>query len=339
MPGQAFDIWARILKQGIAMGNRIKYEGDKILDKIVKSVKKLLPRAVQKNWDLYLLILPVVMYFILFKYLPMFGIQIAFKDFSAKKGIWGSDWVGFKHFIRFFKNYQFITLIKNTLGISIVTIVCAFPIPIIFALLLNEVKCKWFKKSIQFVTFAPHFLSTVVVVGMVLSFLAPSTGIINNIIVAFGGEPIYFMTEPSMFKGIYVISGIWQHMGFDAIIYIAALSGIDMELYEAAAIDGANNFKRLLHITIPALIPTATIMLIRQFGSIMDVGFEKVFLMQNDLNRASSSVISTYVYEMGISGSQFSFSAAVGLFNAIINFALIILVNKTAKKLSNTSLW
>ncbi len=309
------------------------------MDKMNNGFKKLFPRSIRKNWDLYLLILPVVLYFILFKYLPMYGVQIAFKDFSARKGIWGSAWVGFKHFTRFFNNYQFVSLIKNTLGISVLTLVFAFPMPIIFALLLNEVKCKWFKKSVQFVTFAPHFLSTVVVVGMVISFLSPTGGLINNFIVAFGGEPIYFMTEANMFKPIYVISGIWQNMGFDAVIYIAALSGVDIQLYEAAAIDGANNFKRLIHITIPALIPTATIMLIRQFGSIMDVGFEKVFLMQNDLNRASSSVISTYVYEMGISGSQFSFSAAVGLFNSVINFILIIIVNKAAKKIGETSLW
>ncbi|HHX12744.1 MAG TPA: sugar ABC transporter permease [Clostridiales bacterium] len=269
----------------------------------------------------------------------MYGIQIAFKDFSPMKGIWSSPWVGFKHFIRFFNNYQFEALIKNTLGISIFSLIFAFPIPIIFALFLNEIKSKYFKKSVQFITFAPHFLSTVVVVGMVISFLSPNSGIINNIIVAFGGEPIYFMTEPSMFKGIYITSGIWQNLGFDAVIYIAALSGVDVQLYEAAAIDGANKFQRLIYITIPALIPTATIMLIRQFGSVMDIGFEKVFLMQNDLNRSSSSVISTYVYEMGITGSQFSFSAAVGLFNALINFVLIIVVNRIAKKVGDTSLW
>jgi len=302
-------------------------------------LKRLIPRSIRKNWDLYLLILPVVIYFVLLKYLPMYGIQIAFKDFSPMKGIWSSPWVGFKHFIRFFNNYQFEALIKNTLGISIFSLIFAFPIPIIFALFLNEIKSKYFKKSVQFITFAPHFLSTVVVVGMVISFLSPNSGIINNIIVAFGGEPIYFMTEPSMFKGIYITSGIWQNLGFDAVIYIAALSGVDVQLYEAAAIDGANKFQRLIYITIPALIPTATIMLIRQFGSVMDIGFEKVFLMQNDLNRSSSSVISTYVYEMGITGSQFSFSAAVGLFNALINFVLIIVVNRIAKKVGDTSLW
>ncbi len=298
-----------------------------------------IPRSIRKNWDLYLLILPVVAYFIILKYLPMYGIQIAFKDFSASKGIWGSDWVGFKHFFRFFNNYQFGTLIKNTVGISLYNLAFAFPAPILFALMLNEVRSKWFKKSVQSITFAPHFLSTVVVVGMVMAFLSPSSGLINNFIRLFGGETQYFMTDPAAFRPIYVFSDIWQHMGFNSVIYIAALAGIDIQLYEAATIDGANKFQRLIYVTIPCLIPTAIIMLIRQFGSIMDVGFEKVFLLQNDLNRSASSVISTYVYETGLLGAQFSFSAAVGLFNAVINFGMIIIVNRIARKLSDTSLW
>jgi len=299
----------------------------------------LLPRSIRKNWDLYLLILPVVIYFLLIKYLPMLGIQIAFKDFSASKGIWGSEWVGFKHFIRFFNNYQFGTLIKNTLGISLFQILLAFPMPILFAVMVNEVRSKWFKKSVQSITFMPHFLSTVVLVGMVMAFLSPSTGLFNNVITLFGGDPIYFMTEPGMFKSIFVFSDIWQNMGFSSVLYIAVLAGIDKSLYEAAMIDGASKLKRLVHITIPSLVPTMIIMLIFQFGSIMDIGFEKIYLMQNELNRASSTVISTYVYETGLLGSQFSFSAAVGLFNSLINFTLIIIVNQIAKKVGETSLW
>ncbi|WP_020618638.1 ABC transporter permease [Paenibacillus daejeonensis] len=301
--------------------------------------RRLLPRSFRKNWDLYLLILPVVLYFLLIKYLPMYGIQIAFKDFSAAKGIWGSDWVGFKHFIRFFNNYQFWTLIKNTIGISLYQIAVAFPIPILFALLVNEVQSKWFKKSVQSITFMPHFLSTVVLVGMLMAFLSPSTGLFNNVIRLFGGDPIYFMTEPGMFKSIYVFSDIWQNMGFASVLYIAVLAGIDKSLYEAAMIDGATKLQRLIHIAIPCLIPTAIIMLIFQFGSMMDIGFEKIYLMQNDLNRSASTVISTYVYEIGLLGSQFSFSAAVGLFNSVINFVLIIIVNAAAKRISGTSLW
>lgn len=298
----------------------------------------MLPRSIRKNWDLYLLIVPVVLYFLLLKYLPMYGIQIAFKDFTAAKGIWGSPWAGFKHFERFFNNYQFWTLIKNTLGISLLQILVAFPIPIVFALLVNEVRGKWFKKSVQSIAFMPHFLSTVVLVGIVMAFLSPSTGLVNNVIRLFGGEPVYFMTEPSLFKPIFVLSDIWQNAGFSSVLYIAVLAGIDKSLYEAAMIDGASKLRRLVHIAIPCLVPTAVIMLIFQFGSIMDVGFEKIYLMQNDLNRSSSSVISTYVYEMGLLGSQFSFSAAVGLFNSVINFVLIVVVNQIARR-SGTSLW
>lgn len=301
--------------------------------------KVLVPRSIRKNWDLYLLVLPVVVYFLLIKYLPMYGILIAFKDFSASKGIWDSDWVGMKHFIRFFHNYQFWTLIKNTVEISFFQILVGFPMPIIFALLVNEVRGKWFKKSVQSITFMPHFLSTVVLAGMVIAFLSPSTGLVNNVIRLFGGEPIYFMTEPGMFKPIYVLSDIWQNMGFSSVLYIAVLAGIDKHLYEAAMIDGANKLRRLIDIAIPCLIPTAVIMLIFQFGTIMDIGFEKIYLLQNELNHTSSSVISTYVYEMGLLGSQFSFSAAVGLFNSVINFGLIIIVNQLAKRVGGTSLW
>lgn len=298
-----------------------------------------IPRSIRKNWDLYLLILPVVIYFLLIKYLPMYGIQIAFKDFSAVKGVWGSNWVGFKHFIRFFNNYQFVTLMKNTIGLSLYQLLVAFPLPILFALMVNEVNRKWFKKSVQSITFMPHFLSTVVLVGMVIAVLSPSTGILNNIIRLFGGDPIYFMTEPSMFKSIYVFSEVWQNMGFSSILYIAVLAGIDKHLYEAAMIDGASRFQRLIHIAIPSLIPTAVIMFIFQCGSIMDISFEKIYLMQNNLNISSSNVISTYVYEMGLLGSQFSFASAVGLFNSVINFMLIVIVNYLAKKYGETSLW
>ncbi len=301
--------------------------------------KAVIPRSIRKNWDLYLLVLPVVTYFILIKYLPMYGIQIAFKDFSVTKGIWDSHWAGSKHFTRFFHNYQFWTLIRNTVGISLYQIAVAFPIPIVFALLVNEVQSKWFKKSVQSITFMPYFLSTVVLVGILISFLSPSTGLVNQIIRLFGGEPIYFMTEPQMFKTIYVASDIWQNMGFSSVLYIAVLAGVDKHLYEAAMIDGASKFKRMIHVAIPCLIPTAIIMLIFQFGSIMDIGFEKIFLMQNDLNRTASSVISTYVYEVGLLGSQYSFSAAVGVFNSVINFFLIIVVNQIAKRVSGTSLW
>lgn len=304
-----------------------------------KSQLQLLSRSLRKYWDLYLLLSPVVIYFIVFKYLPMYGVQIAFKNFSASKGITGSAWVGLKHFIRFFRSYNFKTLMVNTLGINIYQLVVGFPAPILLALMMNEVKSKYFKKTVQTLTYAPHFLSTVVLVGMITAFLSPRNGIINEVIKAFGGTPIFFMIEPKWFKTIYVFSGIWQNIGWGSIVYMAALAGIDTQLYEAAIVDGASKLKRLWHITIPCIIPTAIILLIMDVGHMMNVGFEKVFLMQNSLNMKASDVISTYVYRTGLQGSEFSFSSAVGLFNSVVNFILLIAVNKVSKKFSETSLW
>lgn len=296
-------------------------------------------KKILSNWELYLFILPSLLYFIIFHYAPMYGVQIAFKDFIATKGIWGSSWVGMEHFERFFNSYYFWTLIKNTVGISLYSLAVGFPIPIILALMLNEVKDGLFKRTVQTVTYAPHFISTVVMVGMLLAFLSPSTGIINNLIKALGGQPVAFMQEPKWFKTIYVFSGAWQGAGWGSIIYLAALAGIDPQLHEAAIMDGANRIQRIWHINIPGILPTMIILLILNTGSIMSVGFEKVFLMQNPLNMETSDVISTYVYRSGLIQAQYSFSAAVGLFNSIINFALLILVNTIARHVSETSLW
>lgn len=292
----------------------------------------------RKNWDLYLLISPVILYFIIFHYIPMYGVQIAFKDFFPVNGISGSPWVGLKHFERFFDSYYFWRLIKNTLGIGLYTLALSFPIPIIIALMLNEVKHEKYKRFVQTVIYAPHFLSTVVVVGMLLLFLKPD-GLVNQIIILFGGEPIYFITEPSLFKSLYVFSDVWQTMGWSSIIYLAALASIDYQLHEAAIIDGATRMQRIWHINVPTIFPTIVIMFILSAGSIMAVGFEKVFLMQNSLNMSTSDVISTFVYRAGILDAQYSFSAAVGLFNSVINFIMLIVVNSFAKKINETSLW
>lgn len=288
-----------------------------------------------------MLISPVLAYFIIFEYIPMYGVQIAFKNFVATKGIWGSSWVGMRHFERFFDSYFFWRLITNTLGVSLYQLVVGFPVPIILALMINEVKQSriFFKKIVQTITYAPHFLSTVVLVGIVVMFLAPETGMINKLIVLFGGQPISFITEPAWFKTIYVGSGVWQQMGWSSIIYLAALAGIDPQLHEAAKVDGATRLQRIWHVNLPGIMPTIVILLILNMGSIMGVGFEKVFLMQNDLNLESSEVISTYVYKSGIIQAQYSFSAAIGLFNSIINFTLLILVNFAAKRMNQTSLW
>lgn len=292
----------------------------------------------QKKLGALFITSPCYTLLLVFHYYPLYGLQIAFKDFIATKGIMGSPWVGLKHFERFFDSYYFWRLIKNTIGIGVFTLLISFPIPIIIALLLNEVKSLRFKKFVQTVIYAPHFLSTVVVVGMLLLFLK-SDGMINQIIMLFGGIPIDFISEPAWFKSIYVLSDVWQTMGWSSIIYIAALAAVDPAQHEAAMIDGASKFQRIIHINIPAIMPTIIILFILNVGSVMAIGFEKVFLMQNDLNMSASDVISTFVYRSGILEAQYSFSAAVGLFNSIINFILLIMVNRIAKKVSDTSLW
>ncbi|WP_374706708.1 ABC transporter permease [Paenibacillus sp. J2TS4] len=293
----------------------------------------------RKNWDLYLLILPVFAYFIIFEYYPMYGVQIAFKDFLATKGILGSPWAGFKHFERFFDSYYFWRLIKNTLGIGLYELAVGFPVPILLALMINEVRLRFFKRFVQTVTYAPHFLSTVVIVGMLFLFLNPQNGMVNHLIRLFGGDPISFMTEPAWFKTVYVLSRVWQQMGWSSIIYLAALAGVNPALHEAAKIDGATQLQRIRHINIPSIMPTIVILLILNIGRILSVGFEKVFLMQNPLNMEASDVIATHVYRAGILGAEYSYSAAVGLFNSVVNFIMLIAVNYIARKVNDTSLW
>lgn len=291
------------------------------------------------NYELYLLSIPAVIFFIIFCYLPMYGVQIAFRDFIPSRGITGSEWVGLENFKRFFRSYNFKLLLGNTLKISIYQILFGFPCPIILAIMLNELRNSKFKKVVQMVTYAPHFISAVAIVGMLNIFLSPSSGIINHLIVLLGGEPIYFMSKPEYFRTIFVSSGIWQSVGWGSIIYVATLSGIDPQLGEAATIDGANKLQRIWNVDIPGIMPTMVIMLIMRVGHVMSVGFEKIILMQNDLNMATSDVISTYVYRCGLINADYSFSAAVGLFNSVINLILLISVNHICKKLNNTSLW
>lgn len=296
-------------------------------------------RSIKRNWDLYLLILPVVVYFIIFKYYPMYGAQIAFKDFFANRGILGSPWVGFKHFERFFNSFYFGRLIKNTLGIGLYDLLVGFPIPIILALAINEVTNDRFRRFTQTVVYAPRFLSTVVLVGIVQQFLSPTNGIVNQVIQSFGGQPISFMIEPRWFKSIYVWSGVWQRMGWDSIIYLAALTGVDPNLHDAAKVDGATRLQRIRHINLPTIFPTIVTLLILNAGRVLSVGFEKVYLMQNTLNMEASDVISTYVYRTGLMGAQYSYSAAIGLFNSVVNFVMLVMVNRIARRISETSLW
>ena len=283
--------------------------------------------------------LPGLCYYFFLEYLPIAGIQIAFKNYNAMKGIWGSPWVGFKHFQRFFNSAYFSISILNTLRISIWSLAAGFICPIVFALMVNELRCRRVRSFVLSVSYAPHFISTVIIVGILRIFTTPSTGIINHIIAALGGERIAFMQQDTWFTPLYVLSGLWQELGWNSLIYVAALSGVDPALHESALMDGANRVQRMWHINLPVLRPTIVILLILNCGQLMNVGYEKVLLMQTDANLAVSEVVSTYVYKAGLINAEFSFSAAINLFNSGINCILLIIVNTIANKLDNTSLW
>lgn len=298
-----------------------------------------LGKDMKKNWILYAMILPVVIYYVVFAYGPLYGIQLAFKDYVIKDGIWGSPWVGFEHFTRFFSSYNFELLLKNTIGISVYSILVGFSIPIMFALLLNYLKNKHLKKTIQMASYAPYFISTVVMCGMIVIFLNPDTGIFNTIRGWLGLSSIDFLGKPELFKSIYVWTGVWQGLGWSSIIYISALSGVDYQLHEAAIVDGATKLQRIFHVDLPSIKPTIVMLLILQMGSLMSVGFEKVFLLQNTLNKGAASVISTYVYEVGLINSDYGYSTAIGLFNSVINLALIVVANQVCKKFADESLF
>ena len=296
-------------------------------------------KNMKKNWILYVMIAPVVVYYIVFAYTPMYGILLAFKNYKVKQGIMGSPWVGLDHFRRFFSAYNFKQLIGNTVGISVYSLIIGFPIPIVFALMLNYLTHNRLKKVVQMVSYAPYFISTVVICGMITIFMAPDTGILNVIRGFFGLESVNFLAKPEWFKSIYVWTGVWQGMGWSSIIYISALSGVDMQLHEAAIVDGATKLQRILHVDLPSIKPTIIMLLILQMGSLMGVGFEKVFLLQNTLNKSTASVISTYVYEVGLINSDYGYSTAVGLFNSVINVVLIVTANQLSKRLADESLF
>ena len=297
-----------------------------------------LSKVVRKNWEIYLFLFPAVAYIFIFCYIPMYGVQIAFKDFRPTLGIWGSEWVGMKHFTRFVTGPFFWQIIRNTLSITLYSMPVGFILSIIFALFLNYQKNLAFKRIVQTVSYAPYFISTVVIVGLFLLLFSPSNGVINIVIKMLGNEPINFMAEPSYFRHIYVWTGIWQGLGFSTIIYIGALNGVSPELHEAAIIDGATIMKRIWHVDLPSISQTIIILLILNTGGFLSVGFEKIYLMQNSLNATVSEVISTYVYKQGLLKSDYSFSSAVGLFNSFINMCVLMSVNFIARKAGDTSL-
>lgn len=298
-------------------------------------------KRIGRNWGLYLLLLPALVLLILFAYKPMYGVVIAFKNYKNSLGILGSPWADplFKNFQRFFNSYQCGATIRNTLRLSLYSLAVGFPIPIILALMINQITAMRFRRAFQTILYLPHFISTVVMVGLLLIWLSPSSGLVGAFYRLLGKDAPNVMTSASGFPSIYVWSDIWQHAGWDSIVFLAALSSIDPTLYEAATVDGATRWQKMRYIDLPLLMATACIMLILRAGNLMNVGFEKVFLMQNDLNMSTSEIIATYVYKMGLRNSQYAVSTAVNLFNNLINFGLLLLVNCITRKLGETSLW
>ena len=305
----------------------------------IKIKRQPLRYYLRSNWDLYVMLLPAVAFILVFAYWPMYGVLMAFQNFNPFSGIAGSPWVGFEHFIRFFSTPTSTRIILNTVILSLQTILWTFPAPIILALMIHYCINKRMGKIVQTAAYIPHFIATVVLVGMMSILLSPSIGLVNHAIEFLGGQRQVFMADSRWFRPLYVGSRVWQGTGFGAIIYIAALSSVDPTLYEAAKIDGASKWQRIWNIDLPTIMPTIVIMLILSLGSVMSVGFEQVFLMQNARNTEVSEIISTYVYHMGFTGGRFSFGAAVGLFNSVINFTLLVIVNYIARKVSSSSLW
>lgn len=291
------------------------------------------------NWDLLFFCLPGIIITCIYHYLPIYGIQIAFKNYKLSKGIWGSEWVGFSNLERFFRSANSWTVIRNTLVLSVYSLAVSFPVAVILALLLNSFRHKRYRKIIQAVTYAPHFISTVVMCGMLILFLSPRVGVVNTVIRQLGGESINFMGKSEYWRHLYVWSGVWQGMGWSSVIYFAALSGVSPEYHEAAIVDGATKFQRMMHIDLPFLAPTMTMLLILDCGSILSIGFEKAYALQNDLNSGVSEIISTYVYKVGLKDRDLSFSTAIDIFNAAVNAILLITVNSITRKMGENSLW
>ena len=302
-------------------------------------MKKTRYRKISKSIPLYILLLPSAILLFCFAYLPLGGIIMAFEDFNPRQGIMGSQFVGFKHFIQYFNSYQFPITIKNTLVISFYGILVGFPLPILLALMCNQMRTRLFKKVFQVITYLPHFISTMVMCGLILIFLSPSSGMIANVFALFGKEFPNLMASTGALKHIYVWTDVWQNLGWDSIIYLAALAGIDPTYYEAAVIDGASTLQKIKYIDIPLIMPTAMILLILRAGSILGVGFEKVYLLQNAQNLGASEIISTYVYKIGMQSAQYSLSTAIGLFNTVVNVAVLLMVNLIARKITSTSLF
>jgi putative aldouronate transport system permease protein len=304
-----------------------------------KTTLDRLKKYFRQYWIFYLLLLPALLDVFIFKYLPIYGVQIGFRDYMARRGIWGSDWVGLKYFFQFVNSPNFLQIMRNTVLLSVYNLLFGFPIPIILAFVINEIRRHSFKKITQMITYMPHFISMVAVVGLINLVLDRQSGLVNIILKGFGSGGISFLSMQSAYRTIYVVSEIWQHAGWGTIIYLAALAGVDAEVVEAARIDGASRYQKIRYVDFPTILPTIIILLILRAGSVLNIGFEKVFLLQNDLNRDVSEIIATYTYRLGILNGQFSYTTAIGMFNNLVNATVLLFVNGLARKFGETSLW
>lgn len=309
------------------------------LSERLKSRLCWLVRHLRKEWQIYVLLAPMIIWFIVFLYKPMYGLQIAFKDFSIFRGVAASPWVGFEHFETLFSNSQFIRAIKNTVIVSAYTLVFGFPAPIILALMFNEVLNAVFKRTVQTIVYLPHFISTVIIAGIVITAFSPSAGIVNTVLGWFGIDSIYFLTKPEWFRPIFIGSGIWQEAGFTSIIFLAAIAGVNPSLYESAVVDGASRWQMMWKITIPSIMPTILIMLIIRIGNLMEVGFELIILLYQPATYQTADVINTFIFRQGLESGQYDLAAAAGLFNAVVAFVLVMIANTISKRVSRTSLW
>lgn len=295
--------------------------------------------TIKRDWQLYLMLAPALIWFLIFMYQPLSGLQIAFTQFSAFKGVEGSPWVGFEHFITLFENDQFLRAIRNTLLISAYSLVLAFPVPILLALMINEVQSKGIRKTVQTVVYLPHFVSAVIVAGIVVALLSPSSGLVNNILRILGVDEVYFLTRPEWFRTIYIGSGIWKEAGFDSIIYLAAIMGINPTLYESAQIDGASRWQMIWRVTVPSILPTIAVLLVIRLGNVLDVGFEYIVLLYQPTTYDTADVISTYIYRIGLQNAKYDIAAAAGIFNAVVAFILVMAANKISRRLTRTGVF
>jgi len=303
------------------------------------SIRRRARRSVTRHWTLYLLVMVPLVHLAIFKYVPMTNAVIAFKNYNIIKGVWGSDWVGLRNFQQIFANPVFWQLVKNTFLLSFYAVIASFPVPIILALALNEIRQGFFKRTVQLVTYAPYFISTVVVVSMTIMILSPQTGLVSHVTGFFGVDKVDLLADADYFRHIYVWSDIWQTAGYSAVIYLAALSGVDPSLYEAARVDGATRLQKIWHVDLPSIMPTAVIILVLAVGNIMAIGFEKAFLLQNPINLSASEIIATYVYKTGLINADFSQATAIGLLNSVVNLVLLVFVNFVAKRLTGSGVW